>query len=489
MCVCGARQRSGAAALPARGGGAGAVTMPAARSTPPLPRARKRWCASSKRRRVRVVALVLSVAAAVYLGKPEALPTVQLQQPKFLSSPALPSARAISAPRVCTAAEVAVQVERFVPGESSCPSGEWWPALRVGGLRCRPLTFIQIGANKGFKLAGWIAQYAPALDVHPSRLSREYDLLFAREPITWFENSGGTCEDYREGPAAPRKADEPVCAGGDEWAGDRAGHRFTIHAFEPLPGNADVLRGALQSLMLLGNASDAVPPVGRRAGPWTPVDLHIHEAAVTGDATLTQIEFGRCNAGNERCGVRAASGPDDGDVYSKGRFVDATTVDKWLAEERIYSVDVLSIDTEGHDPSVLKGADGLLSRGGAAVVEFEIHYLRDWNSTALETVITRLDRYGYDCYMLQQRATVLRLTGCWNPRFDVKNWGNVMCVLRDSTLSPVMETFTPIFKAKVDATGGAARGSARAAALTLRSPLRVSGAASRLAQLPPPSRP
>lgn len=104
-----------------------------------------------------------------------------------------------------------------------------------------------------------------------------------------------------------------------------------------------------------------------------PIDYVVHEVAITGDASLTQIEFGSCNEGNERCGVRTNKGPDDGDVYSRGRFVEASTIDKWLYEEGIETLDVLAIDTEGHDPEVLRGADKLLRRRGVKILEFERH--------------------------------------------------------------------------------------------------------------------
>lgn len=375
---------------------------------------------------------VISVVCINYAGDMRAATIVRASQPKMLDIVSMPYLRVIPPARVCAAEEIDKQVARFVPGESSCPSGEWWPALRLGGLRCRDLIFMQIGANKGYKLASWISLFAPDMGVYPNKLSAEYDDLFARFPITWFENAGGTCEDHREGPAPPRAKDEPVCPGASEvvYSGER---RFTVHAFEPLPGNANVLRGALQSLIMKGAPQSRFP-----------VDYQLHEVAVTGDPSLTRIEFGSCNSGNERCGVRSsAQGPDDGDVYSKGRFVEATTVDKWLLEENIETVDVLTIDTEGHDPAVLRGADALLARGGAQVLEFEVHYLRDWNVTSLEGIIQRLDAYGYDCFFEQRLATLLRLTGCWHPKFEIKHWSNVICALRASGLVSVLESFTP----------------------------------------------
>ena len=373
---------------------------------------------------MRLVALIVSLSFAAFSSDAPAPIASQQLAPRDSHPPR----RVIPPARICSPREVASQVARFAPAESACPSNEWWGALRLGGLRCRDLIFATIGANKGYKIAGWLSLYAPEMGIYPNSLSNEYDSLFRRFPDRWFEDSGGTCEDYREGPAPPRAPDEPTCdSGGSD------DHSFTIHAFEPLPGNANILRGALQSMVFLSNS--------------TSVELNIHEVAVTGDPSVARIEFGWCGSGNERCGVRSsAPGPDGGDVYSRGRFVDATTVDRWLLEHGIESLDVLTIDTEGHDPAVLRGADALLARGGAAVVEFETHYMRDWNVTLLKDVVDRLDSFGYDCYFQQRFATVLRLTGCWHALFEIKRWANVLCVLREyggGRLVHAMEGFLP----------------------------------------------
>ena len=44
-------------------------------------------------------------------------------------------------------------------------------------------------------------------------------------------------------------------------------------------------------------------------------------------------------------------------------FVDVTTIDLFCAEHRIERINLLKIDTEGHDLDVIRGASNMLRRG------------------------------------------------------------------------------------------------------------------------------
>lgn len=65
--------------------------------------------------------------------------------------------------------------------------------------------------------------------------------------------------------------------------------------------------------------------------------------------------------------------------------VPTTTLDAYAREADINRIDILKIDTEGHDVAVLRGAEGMLSEGRITVTQFEYnrtwisarHYLRD----------------------------------------------------------------------------------------------------------------
>lgn len=258
----------------------------------------------------------------------------------------------------CTAEEVALQVGRLVPFESACPGSEWWPRLLAAGMSCRDLVMVDIGANKGYKLATWAGVFRPQMGLFPDTLLQRFSEVY-RE----FEDMWGTCQDSAD-PRLPLiagrdcDAGAPVAGGGAAAGPPRAAdsYKLEVHAFEPLPGNAGILHKVLEPWFVEKGGGTA--------------SLTVHQLAMVGDKSISQVEFGACLAGNERCGVKT-DGYDGGEVYSKGNVVSAITVDAWFAENGIQRVDVLAIDAEGHDPEVLKGADDVLRRQGARIVEFE----------------------------------------------------------------------------------------------------------------------
>ena len=78
---------------------------------------------------------------------------------------------------------------------------------------------------------------------------------------------------------------------------------------------------------------------------------------------------------------------------------------------------------------VLQGAKKSLEAGRFRVIEFEYHELGPWGQTKLEDVVTSMDGYGFDCYY-EASGQVARLTGCWDPSYEMHTWSNVICAHR-----------------------------------------------------------
>jgi hypothetical protein len=103
------------------------------------------------------------------------------------------------------------------------------------------------------------------------------------------------------------------------------------------------------------------------------------------------------------------------------------------------------IDAEGHDPDILDGAQDMLESQAVKVLVFEYHHIGSWETRDLSPVVERLDGFGYDCFLLQQKATAIRLTKCWSKEYEKKGWSNVMCVLRkEAPLLAAMNSFVPL---------------------------------------------
>ena len=274
---------------------------------------------------------------------------LQPQAPQPPPPPPPPPAAAAPPGFACSAADTELQLGRLSPSEAACPGGEHWPLLHAAGLSCRPLTLVNVGANKGYKVAALLAVLRPELGVTGAAL---YQKLIAAAEV---EDAAGLCGDMAE--AVPPSLVPPLCGAG---GAPRAWHALDVHAFEPLPGNAALLTDVLAPFVAAaaawgGNATHALP-----------VSLSVHAAAVVGDAGARRVGVGRCGAGNERCGVDEASTDS----------VPATTLDAWARARGSGGggggvVDVLSIDAEGMDPEVLVGADEMLRAQRVRVLEFE----------------------------------------------------------------------------------------------------------------------
>jgi hypothetical protein len=77
--------------------------------------------------------------------------------------------------------------------------------------------------------------------------------------------------------------------------------------------------------------------------------------------------------------------------------------------------------------------------------------LRNWADNKVEDVVNKLDGYGYDCFFLQKYNTVIRITGCWDPRYEFHEWSNVMCVLRNEVaMVEALNSMTPIVTGQLE---------------------------------------
>ena len=379
--------------------------------------------------------LLLPHAPASLLGAVQhrvpALTTMRGFAYAHTSAPPLPAAFR------CSAAEARAQLSRLVVSESSCPSSDVWPLLYAAGLHCQSQAtlVVNVGANKGYKAASLLAALRPQLGVTPAALYAK----LAAEVMVDVEDVGGLCGDAGE-VQPPSLA--PPCPDGTT--------PLEMHLFEPLPGNVALLEAGLLPL------ADAAAVARGNDTHALPISLHLHAAALIGDAGVSAVDFGGCASGNERCGVRVEGGGDDGgEIFSRGNVVPAVTLDAWVAGTSSITgggsalagrtLDVLCIDAEGLDPEVLRGASALLARRGVRVLELEYHSLRSWGKTSLQAVAEDLEAVGYDCFFLQQHGDLVRITGCWAPEMEFRSWSNVLCVLRtEAGMLALLNSRTPL---------------------------------------------
>jgi len=141
---------------------------------------------------------------------------------------------------------------------------------------------------------------------------------------------------------------------------------------------------------------------------------------------------------------------NNGTGHSTRKLVDVkmVTVDELMEQHGLTSLDVLTIDTEGADPSVIQGASKVLSGGHVRYLVFEVHQDLGgtaWSTTSLLSQIELLDGMNFDCYWATNDGHLSRLTGCWDELQEAKHhpvrWSNVACVNRGDEWHAVLERY------------------------------------------------
>lgn len=128
-----------------------------------------------------------------------------------------------------------------------------------------------------------------------------------------------------------------------------------VHMFEPMPGNRAKLDEAMSDGLFSGKASIKICPfaLSHEAGSVT---IH-YENDVTGLASIDNSD---------------AMMPARNISLNKTMEIETRTLDAYCTEHSIDRIDILKIDVEGHELSVLKGAERMFGEKRIGVVAYEI---------------------------------------------------------------------------------------------------------------------
>lgn len=296
----------------------------------------------------------------------------------------------------CPAADAQRQAQKFYTFRrantrySSCPQVPILEHMaRQSFVEGRNMVFVDVGANKGYSISEVLEAFDSTSIMNPRTLG---SFLIGK---TGSKKLCGACQDCQNVPD-------------EELLQERKTPRsITVHALEPGPAN----------LKLLNMVRD-----------WSNhSEFFVHQVAVSNQNGFVRFPVQR--AGSE-VGWILNSDSDSKDSVE----VRSITLDSFFEENQLEDVDILKIDTEGFDPDALRGAQSVIAMKKAKVIQFEYHKLNLWSPThprtdSLENVVEKMDFNGYDCYFMG-RDTLFRLTGCWDPRYEIRYWSNVICVAR-----------------------------------------------------------
>ncbi|KAG2429614.1 hypothetical protein HXX76_010846 [Chlamydomonas incerta] len=216
----------------------------------------------------------------------------------------------------------------------------------------------------------------------------------------------GVCGDCNHAPTAP--------------VGLQPQAEVDVHCFEPSLWHQRAL-GAVRAA-LYG------PVEAPKTDKGTAVRWHLLPYAVSNVTGTARFPI---NCTHEECNF---------DLNEQKSDVNVTTVDAYMRQARIRYLDVLKIDTEGFDPAVLAGAYNTLRRHRAEVLSFEYHGFWFRSGGTLRLCLDYLEELGYTCYF--DAPLLFKLTGCWDPRLEIREWSNIVCAVRGSEVEAEMNALT-----------------------------------------------
>lgn len=281
-----------------------------------------------------------------------------------------------------------LQLIQDVPFWSACGESKWMEEMhRLSPTG--PKIMLDIGCNKGYTSAKMFGMWAPEIGFNPRALHKN-------RPEVWCGNCGDCQEDI--------KSEISSSSGG-----------LTVYCFEPSQANfANLL--LTRDTFFQSTKSDV---------HW--LTMNVAASNQTGSA-----HFAR-NCTSEQCALNLESNSYD--------LIDTITVDAFIEKYQIPYVDILKIDAEGFDATVIQGSLQSIAGKKIGVVSFEYHEVGVWRHYALKEVVEWFNGFDYVCYF-DGKPSLARLTGCWDDAYEMYEWSNVVCLKRTDPLYPVLERMT-----------------------------------------------
>lgn len=302
----------------------------------------------------------------------------------------------------CTAENISANVDSFLKlgglKGSRCPKESWLLAWRKllhrKDLPREPFVYIEVGCNKATDAIVWLRSFTQNVTVDLDRWLKETRFQIFACKIDWNEWK----EVQRE---------------------KLEGLAYKHFCIEPLNENFQI-----------------VDSVAKKLG-YDQLGLINHQLAMSNRDSPPFAKFSPSLPGTENMGL------DVGDRSNITYNVKISSIDKFVIQEAIQSVNVLKIDAEGNDPKVLFGALHTLFTLRPSYLAFEYHRVGQWKNTNLRNIIDMLDGMGYVCYWAMNAGRLIQLTSCWHIEyFRSKDWSNIVCHhKKDRLLSQTMRTY------------------------------------------------
>ncbi|MCX6784672.1 MAG: FkbM family methyltransferase [Candidatus Komeilibacteria bacterium] len=117
-------------------------------------------------------------------------------------------------------------------------------------------------------------------------------------------------------------------------------------------------------------------------------------------------------------------------------LVEVDTLDNYCEGNKINHIDLLKIDVEGHELSILNGSQKLFQEGGIEIVQFEYGHAALPARAFLYDFFVFFEKYGYLIYRLKYIGWELQQ---YTPWLDKCPYANFFAIKKDSFLLEVIE--------------------------------------------------
>lgn len=283
-----------------------------------------------------------------------------------------------------------LEFKRF--DNSACPTDSWLEDFK-SCVNNKPLILINIGVNKGYNFANWINVFAHQTGITPS---------LWHETLRQASKSNldlcGACKDCHV--------------------------NFYLEGTEVVYRNISLVGVDLNSLNI--NLLESTIRTLKTTHDFKNITFNLQLAGVSDKEANVTVKCGS-DLGNEECQLNGARRLLDIPIMTGDKIID--NLYNQAENKTNFSVDLIQIDTEGHDPLVLTGLRNSLKKNLIKILIFEYHNLGLWLKYQLSKIVVELDELGYNCFFMGQNR-LWKLTKCWHEIYEFYSWSNVMCILR-----------------------------------------------------------
>jgi FkbM family methyltransferase len=261
--------------------------------------------------------------------------------------------------------------------------------------------FMDIGMNKGFFSSACLELWSPQMNVSTPTLTQTFKVLNLRHELT----RCGYCQDCKD-------SNHPIMS-------NCRNNIIQVYSFDGNERFVDGVSRARNSIMV--NVEN-----------WR-IELaaftDVYKEGKTVEFIINQDELGKIVSGVSKGGEKTS-------------IVPVMTIDQFMEREGLSHIDLLKIDTEGHDPYVIRGARETIRNNRVTVFTFEYHRLWDQEETLKRTLDESIGN-GYVCYMAAEKDKMIKLTqSCWVPQYECRKFSNIWCVslLKGQTLITIFDS-------------------------------------------------